>query len=497
MQLSKLVLRLLWRRQTIYVLEAALVFCAPFNYRNWYTLTINIVSVILNFLPRYLFQRFLQTRPQIKVMHHILISLVYAEYMFKLGWIVIQMGNYFPVSVLGPLMTNHVACSLISIYCNLYLFHLFLCILLLSVTKLLINKAPFWYDGLDHDRLKIWIHSSLAVGSIAACFTGYRAITWNYCDGAIYTVLLSLFGIAYNEQKHSQNYPDLAVIICITIFLHIGTVCLGWKREKIDPLRTVVPQVVEVDSEPVVKVEAPSPARKNNPGRSRTLKISAWSDDRHKVTKDFESQSHAGDVSYNSVAEIHHERESPTKSSIMKRSKSAASTSVKRIPKSVTFNLASKAEGGSCDTDRIDVGIIDLESNEKRPVTIRKLCQSPSSISAASGSAAINEIRCNVLTEFIKFSMKGATLGLMGLVLYLVYLLLGYVDGGFTSTASYFLHTTSVLIVNLTFTHQLLGREEPREFAAGQAARWAETVLSTATFDACKVWVQSLNAEGT
>ena len=234
-----------------------------------YTLTINILSLILNVLPRYLYQRFLQMRPQITVLHHIMMSLVYEEYILNLFSFVFLVGNYFPVSVLAPLLKNNQACSITSITVHLYMFYLFLGILLISLTKLLINKTPFWYNGLDHDRLKTWVHISLAVGSITVCLAGYRAFTWNYCDWAIYDFILSVCGIVHDGlsgQEPSQNYPDLVFFICMATFFHFVTVFLEWKRDRIDPLRSVAPQGVQVVTNPVAEIEAP------------VSTISAWSD---------------------------------------------------------------------------------------------------------------------------------------------------------------------------------------------------------------------------
>ena len=223
MKFSTMVRRLVWRSQTNYFLEVALLIVAPFDFRNWYTLTINILSLILNVLPRYLLQKFLQSRPRMTVLHHILISLVYAEHIFSLFYIVLLVGNYFPVSVLETVLKNHLACSIISVIFHTYLLHLFSGILLLSLTRLLINKTPFWYDGLDHDRLKIWVHISLAIGSITGCLTGYRAATWDYCDWASYDFIISLFGIASVDKKALKS-----ILIWQSLYASQSS-CIWWQ----------------------------------------------------------------------------------------------------------------------------------------------------------------------------------------------------------------------------------------------------------------------------
>ena len=158
------------------------------------------------------------------------------------------------------------------------------------------------------------------------------------------------------------------------------------------------------------------------------------------------------------------------------------------MQKSVTFILASDLEEGLQNSERID--IIDMESNDKYQV-----CQSPGTISAAPDTDGTIEDGPSMLHELMKFTMKGFTLGLFGLVVYLFYILLRYVKGGSSPTTIYFLQIISVLIANLTFTHLLLGREEPREFAMDQVARWAETVLGTATLEICTAWIERLNTE--
>ena len=540
MRMISFPLRLLWNRITIYVLEVALLFCAPFDSRNWYTLTANIVSLILMFLPRYLYLGFLQTRPNIHVMHHILISLVYAENILSLLWIVMQVGNYFPVSVLGPLMKNHLACSIFSLVFNSYMFHLFFGILLLSLTRLLINLTPFWYNGLDNDRIKIWVHISLSLGSIAVCLTGYRTITWNYCDWASYGFLLSLFGIAHTDVsglEQSQTYPDLAIIIVLAISLHVFTVCLEWKREKIDPLRIVVPaHIGQIGPEPVPEIEASGPSRRTKPdgigtvsawtnerqGRteapSRRTKsdgigtvsawsnerqggteahskrtkpdrigtVSAWCNERQGGTEAPSSQGYTGYLNNGSAAEVHHKMKS-----IMKNNPRFESSSNKRKPKSVSFSFESCSEGGLHEAPRVD----DLEANTQFSDGISQVCQSPSKISTEPDTDGTNEDCSNGLTELMKFTMKGFTMMLFGLGVYLMYLLLIYLKGESSPATSYFVQSTSHLVINLTFTHLLLGREEPREFAVSRVARWAETFLSTEALDACKALIEWLNGD--
>ena len=156
------------------------------------------------------------------------------------------------------------------------------------------------------------------------------------------------------------------------------------------------------------------------------------------------------------------------------------------MPKSVTFNLASNPEEG------LYSAASHMKSNSKR-----QAWKFPSTISALPETAGPNEDGPNVWKELMKFLLKGFTLGLYGLAVYLLYLLLRHYKGGSSPTTTYFLQVIGVLIVNLSFTHLLLGREEPREFAAGQVARWAETVLHIETFEACRTWIEWLNAEET
>ena len=229
-------------RYTFYILQAGLLFCAPYNLKNWYSLSVHIFSMLFSHIPRYLFRKFQRSRPQITVMNNTLIFLAYSEDVFGLIFTGFMALNYMPGELLTPFFKNQRTCAINSILNNVWLVITSMSILVLSLLRLMLNISPFWYAGLDHENLTVMVYMGVPILSLGFCLTGYRLVTRDYCDIGIYNSYLTALEIEVLKDDGDQNYPDLYLFLALAILLHVISVGIEWKHTKLNPIRKISPQ---------------------------------------------------------------------------------------------------------------------------------------------------------------------------------------------------------------------------------------------------------------
>ena len=224
-------------RYTFYVLQTGLLYCAPYNLKNWYSLSVHIFSMLFSHIPRYLFRKFQRSRPQITVMNNTLIFIAYSEDVFGLIFTVFLTLNYIPGELLTTVFRNQRACAINSIVNNVWLVITSMSILVLSLLRLMLIISPFRYAGLDHENLTLMVYMGVPILSLAFCLTGYRLVTWDYCDIGIYNSYLTAFEIEVLKDNGDQNYPDLYLFIVLAILLHVISLGIEWKHTKLNNIR--------------------------------------------------------------------------------------------------------------------------------------------------------------------------------------------------------------------------------------------------------------------
>ena len=112
----------------VILLQSAFLLCTPLSHKNWYSITVNIISQLIGFVTRNLYRKYHATRDNQTAFNHVL---VFYSYLVDIMCVVILslfIANYFPTESLRGVVYHPQ-------FCNVYLFwNSLLCLDLLFVS---------------------------------------------------------------------------------------------------------------------------------------------------------------------------------------------------------------------------------------------------------------------------------------------------------------------------------------------------------------------------
>ena len=137
-------------------------------------------------------------------------------------------------------------------------FTMFLCIIAISISKVVLLLAPFWFNAQDQKQLAVWVITSLTLCSI---FINLRQVTRDYSDPAFYQKFLDYWGVEHNQKiKRVTNYPEFSFLLTTAVLLHIFSISLEWKMNVYDALNNRI-QDMNIAGDNVLNGMIPVPVK--------------------------------------------------------------------------------------------------------------------------------------------------------------------------------------------------------------------------------------------
>ena len=137
---------------------------------------------------------------------------------------------------------------------------MFLCTIAISLSRVVLLLAPFWFTELDQKKLAVGVITSLTMSSTVIILTGYRLVTRDYSDPVWYKIFLYYWGVEQNQKlKHGTNYPEFSVVLTTAVLLYIFIISLEWKMNVYNALNNRV-QDVNIGGDNILNYMIPVPA---------------------------------------------------------------------------------------------------------------------------------------------------------------------------------------------------------------------------------------------
>ena len=234
----------------VYAFLAMPIVLAPSNWKNWYTITINVLCLLLSFIPRELYRKFHLSRPNVNLANHIIACITYLFDIVCLIVLCVNLMNFLPHNSLAEVVLSSKFSIVFTLLCNIVFLTLTLCIIAMSLTKLVLMHYTFWFTALNQKQLAVWVNLTLIAISITINLTGYRLETGDYTDPSFYKLFLDIWGVKPNQKvKYGINYPELIFVMPIATLLHIISVSLEWKMNVYDALNNRIHDINIVSQE--------------------------------------------------------------------------------------------------------------------------------------------------------------------------------------------------------------------------------------------------------
>ena len=219
----------------VILLQSAFLLCTPLSHKNWYNITVNIISQFIGFLTRILYRKYHTTRTNQTAFNYVLVFYSYTGDLTCMVVLSLHVANYFPAESIRSVVYHPQFCNVYSVLEFTILFAFAICTNLLALVRLAINLAPYWFASINHDAIKVPIYVCISGLSLLIPVTGYRLKTLLYCDQASFHIKLIFLGFEqrFYKQVFSTNYPEILIFALLSVILHFVSVCIEWHKEMI------------------------------------------------------------------------------------------------------------------------------------------------------------------------------------------------------------------------------------------------------------------------
>ena len=227
-----------WSSYYVYALIALPIILTPFNQKNWYTIMTTTVGFIFSFIPRALYRKFHLSGGNVTLLNYTVVLLTLIGDVYALMELSFNLMNFFGDQTLLDIVSDSRFCSGATLIRSIVDLTIFICVIALSLSRLVILTFPFWYSARDPKQMAAGVFIFVIGGSIIINLTGYRLIAGDYCEPGLFErVYFFQRGFKINTLEITgTNYPEFKFAICLAVVLHLFSITLEWKIKIYDNL---------------------------------------------------------------------------------------------------------------------------------------------------------------------------------------------------------------------------------------------------------------------
>ena len=237
----------------VYGFLAGPMLFAPFNWKNWYTITINVICLLFSYVPRYIYRNFHLSRPNVKLVNYIIACMTYMFDILCFYELWVTLMNFLPSNTISGIVLNSQFNTILTLTPVIVSLTIILLTIAVSVSRVLLLLYTFWFTSQDQKQLAVQVITSIIASSIGISLTGYRLVTRDYSDSVLYKLYLDSLGLGGDlKLKTKTNYPEFVILIPIALLLHIFSTSLEWKMTVYDTVNNGVQPAGVVPASPRV-----------------------------------------------------------------------------------------------------------------------------------------------------------------------------------------------------------------------------------------------------